>query len=100
MGNAKSNVLLTHHEGLIINVWTTRKTVERYTLKKGDNIVKFDVENILNEGDFTAAVYVYDKDNAELLHAPNVLKFTVAGQDVMKYSKASLAHPHYDIELA
>lgn len=98
--DAKISVRLTDQAGRIINVLTTRKTGEKYTLKKGDNIVKFDVENILNEGDFTAAVYVYDKDNAELLHAPNVLKFTVAGQDVMKYSKASLAHPHYDIELA
>lgn len=70
-------------------------------LVKGDNLIDYTVENILGDGDYIIKVTVNNdgETKEELLNIGEALKFTVAGQDVLKYSKASLTHPTYEVKI-
>lgn len=96
------NVVVRAHivdqAGRDINILSTKK-YGPLELKKGDNVIEFKAENILNEGDYLINVTVNNNGETkeELLNAREVLKFTVTGQDVTKYSKFSMTHPEYEV---
>lgn len=71
-------------------------------LKKGDNIIAFEVENVLGAGDYhiNAMVHNDGETKEELLYIEDVARFTVIDQDVTKYHATSLTHPNYKVEIA
>lgn len=96
------NVVVRAHTvdqaGRDINILSTKK-FGTLKLKRGNNVVEFKAENILNEGDYMINITINNNGETkeELLNAHEVLKFTVTGQDVTKYSKFSMTHPDYEV---
>ena len=87
--------------GKIIHIFTTR---QHGVLPLGEAVsISYKSENVLSDGDYAVNVLVHNDEEGssyeELLKVDEALKFTVVGQDVLRYSTASLTHPEYRIDI-
>lgn len=87
--------------GKIIHIFTTR---QHGVLPLGEAVsISYKSENVLSDGDYAVNVLVHNDEEGssyeELLKVDEALKFTVVGQDVLRYSTASLTHPEYCIDI-
>lgn len=87
--------------GKIIHIFTTR---QYGVLPLGKAVsISYKSENVLSNGDYAVNVLVHNDEKGssyeELLKVDEALKFTVVGQDVLRYSTASLTHPEYYIDI-
>lgn len=95
---AKLGVQIFDRAGRAIHAFTSKSLKDgKFSLRKGDNDIVIQAENVLGEGDYLVKVIVYnDESGDELLVVDEALHFTVTGQDVTKYSKYGLTHPDYE----
>lgn len=93
--NATVTVKIINKNGTIVSILSSA-AIKKLNLKKGDNNIKFQINNILSQGDYTVSVSVYG-NSKELASIENVLKFTVFGQDSWIYDSKSIVHPKFKV---
>ena len=100
--NVVVRIQIMDKSGKIIHVFSTRQHGE-LPLDKNGVAISYESENVLSDGDYIVNVLVHNDEKGssseELLKVDEALKFTVAGQDVLRYSTASLTHPEYHINV-
>ena len=65
-----------------------------FSLDKGENVVSFDIQNILTDGDYHVNLAIEDEDTKKLLvQTHEVCKFSVIGLSATVHSKLGLTHP-------
>ncbi len=100
-GSAYEKVVVGVHvvdpAGRTLHRVSTRR-LEKYSIKKGINTLRFDIDNILTDGEYVINLAAEEKDSKKLLvqeHGEHA--FTVIGLDTSKYSKLSMTHPDITI---
>lgn len=93
--NATVTVKIINKNGTIVSILSSA-AIKKLHLKKGDNNIKFQINNILSQGDYTISVSVYGSGK-ELASIENALKFTVFGQNNWIYDSKSIVHPKFKV---
>lgn len=76
------------------------KNYGKFDLKKGENHIVFDMQNILTDGDYYFNISIEEGSiNKLILQQGNVGRFTVLGVALSKYSKYGLTHPDYEVKI-
>lgn len=100
---ARQNVTMGVHvidqAGRAITALST-KPLRRFDLKKGETHIRFDMQNILSEGEYYLALAIETKADKKLLIKESELSpFSVVGLDESQYSKFGLAYPKVTISV-
>lgn len=74
------------------------KTFGSLRLKKGSNLIRFDIQNIFTDGDYYINLAVEDNNTKQLLvQSHEISPFSVVGLNLTEYSKHSLTHPRVEV---
>lgn len=74
------------------------KNLKEYSLRKGANRIRFDVENIFTEGAYYLALAVESNvDSKLLIKEAEIAPFSIIGLDRSKYSIYGLTHPEVQV---
>lgn len=97
--NLNLGIPIVDQAGRII-LYLSAKKIPQFNLKKGENTIHFEIENIFNEGKYYLNFAIEEDDTKNLLIQEQAIsKFTVVGLDELKYNKLSLTHPNFTIKV-
>lgn len=94
---AKLGVQIIDRAGRMVHAFTSKSLGQHdFRLKKGDNEIRIEAENVLGQGDYTVSVMLYDDSNSkELLVDMEAYHFSIINQDAVKVSRFGMIHPNY-----
>lgn len=70
------------------------KVLGGFNLKKGENKVKFDIQNIFTDGNYYINLAIEENDTKKLLvQNHEISPFSIVGLNLSRYSKQSLTYP-------
>ena len=76
------------------------KSLKRFDLQKGETSIRFDIQNVLTEGEYYLALAAETKADKELLIKESELSpFSIIGLDQSVHSKFGLIHPNVKISV-
>lgn len=95
--NLASGLHIIDQAGRAIVALST-KSLPRFDLRKGVTKVRFDLKNILAEGEYYLAFAVEEKSSKTLLLKESELShFSIVGLQLSKYSNFGLTHPDFTV---
>lgn len=72
----------------------TTKVFGKFDIKKGQNRVKFDIQNVFTDGNYYINLAIEENDSKKpLVQNHEISPFSVVGINLSKYSKHGLVHP-------
>ena len=92
-------VHIINNSGQVVVAMSTKK-LDKLSINKGSNRVRFTVQNVLAEGEYYVAVAVEDNETKNLLIKESELSlFYVTGMDKTKETQFGLAYPEIKMEV-
>ena len=92
-------VHIINNSGQVVVAMSTKK-LDKLSINKGSNRVRFTLQNVLAEGEYYVAVAVEDNETKNLLIKESELSlFYVTGMDKTKETQFGLAYPEIKMEV-